>query len=100
MLPHQTSQRTEPIAVTESAKQVAEVSNPPKVDIATDLFDMLSMDSPNDNSASAASVADNSWTAFQCMLSTILLELYFLFLYLYPFTLEETMVNPSKDKKF
>ncbi|CAN4117722.1 unnamed protein product [Withania somnifera] len=55
MLPHQTSQTTQPIAVTESAKRVAEVANPPKVDIATDLFDMLSMDSPNENGASAAS---------------------------------------------
>ncbi|KAM3375413.1 hypothetical protein P3S68_014127 [Capsicum galapagoense] len=64
-LPHQTSQMTQPIAVAESVKQVAEVVNPPKVDIATDLFDMLSMDSPNDNGASAASVDDNSWKAFQ-----------------------------------
>ncbi|CAN4117723.1 unnamed protein product [Withania somnifera] len=53
--PEQTSQTTQPIAVTESAKRVAEVANPPKVDIATDLFDMLSMDSPNENGASAAS---------------------------------------------
>ncbi|KAM3343334.1 ADP-ribosylation factor GTPase-activating protein AGD5 [Capsicum galapagoense] len=59
------SQLTQSIAVAESAKQVAEVVNPPKVDVSTDLFDMLSMDSPNDNGASAASVDDNSWTAFQ-----------------------------------
>ncbi|KAJ8534478.1 hypothetical protein K7X08_016206 [Anisodus acutangulus] len=64
-LPHQTSQGTQPIAVTESAKQVAEVAHPPKVDIATDLFDMLSMDSPNNNGANAASVDDNSWADFQ-----------------------------------
>ncbi|XP_060200441.1 ADP-ribosylation factor GTPase-activating protein AGD5-like isoform X1 [Lycium barbarum] len=64
-LPHQTSQRTQPIAGTESAKQVAEVADPPKVDFATDLFDMLSMDSPNDNGANAASVDDNSWADFQ-----------------------------------
>ncbi|XP_016457947.2 ADP-ribosylation factor GTPase-activating protein AGD5 isoform X4 [Nicotiana tabacum] len=63
--PEQTSQKTQPIAVIESAKQVAEVAYPPKVDIATDLFDMLSMDSPNDNGAEAASVDDNSWTGFQ-----------------------------------
>ncbi|XP_019251731.1 PREDICTED: probable ADP-ribosylation factor GTPase-activating protein AGD5 isoform X2 [Nicotiana attenuata] len=60
----QTSQKTQPIAVTESAKQVAEVVDPPKVDIATDLFDMLSVDSPNDNGANSASVDDNSWTGF------------------------------------
>ncbi|MCD7464264.1 ADP-ribosylation factor GTPase-activating protein agd5 [Datura stramonium] len=64
-LPHQTSQSTQLIAVTESAKQVAEVANPPKVEFATDLFDMLSMDSPNGNCANAASADDNSWTAFQ-----------------------------------
>ncbi|CAN4087415.1 unnamed protein product [Withania somnifera] len=63
--PHQISQTTQPIAGTESAKQVAEVANPPKVDISTDLFDMLYKDSPNDNGTSAASVGDNSWTAFQ-----------------------------------
>uniref|UniRef100_A0A0V0IIR2 Putative ovule protein n=1 Tax=Solanum chacoense TaxID=4108 RepID=A0A0V0IIR2_SOLCH len=65
VLPHQTSQTTQPIAVTESAKQVAEVADPPKVETATDLFDMLSMDSPSDNCASAAPVEDNTWTAFQ-----------------------------------
>ncbi|XP_075083163.1 ADP-ribosylation factor GTPase-activating protein AGD5 isoform X2 [Nicotiana tabacum] len=65
VVPQQTSQKTQPIAVIESAKQVAEVAYPPKVDIATDLFDMLSMDSPNDNGAEAASVDDNSWTGFQ-----------------------------------
>ncbi|WMV48863.1 hypothetical protein MTR67_042248 [Solanum verrucosum] len=65
VLPHQTSQTTQPIAVTESAKKVAEVADPPKVETATDLFDMLSMDSPSDNCASAAPVEDNTWTAFQ-----------------------------------
>ncbi|XP_015158726.1 probable ADP-ribosylation factor GTPase-activating protein AGD5 isoform X2 [Solanum tuberosum] len=65
VLPHQTSQTIQPIAVTESAKQVAEVADPPKVETATDLFDMLSMDSPSDNCASAAPVEDNTWTAFQ-----------------------------------
>ncbi|KAK6777082.1 hypothetical protein RDI58_023799 [Solanum bulbocastanum] len=65
VVPHQTSQTTQPIAVTESAKQVAEVADPPKVETATDLFDMLSMDSPSNNCASAAPVEDNTWTAFQ-----------------------------------
>lgn len=67
VLPHQTSQTTEPIAVTESAKQVTAIADPPKVETATDLFDMLSMDSPSDNCASAAPVEDNTWTAFQCI---------------------------------
>ncbi|XP_015055170.1 ADP-ribosylation factor GTPase-activating protein AGD5-like [Solanum pennellii] len=65
--PEQTSQMTQPIAVTESAKQVTEIADPPKVETATDLFDMLSMDSPSDNCASAAPVEDNTWTAFQCI---------------------------------
>nr|XP_016453763.1 PREDICTED: probable ADP-ribosylation factor GTPase-activating protein AGD5 isoform X1 [Nicotiana tabacum] len=65
VVPQQTSQKTQPIAVTESAKQVAEVADPPKVDIATDLFDILSMDAPNDNGADAASVDDISWKGFQ-----------------------------------
>ncbi|CAN4102844.1 unnamed protein product [Withania somnifera] len=62
---NQTSQKSEPVAVTESAKQVAEATNPPKVDYATDLFDMLSMDSPTDNCSEAASADDNSWAGFQ-----------------------------------
>lgn len=62
---NQTSQKAEPVAVTESAKQVAEVTNPPKVDYATDLFDMLSMDCPTDNGSEAASTDDNSWAGFQ-----------------------------------
>lgn len=62
---NQTSQKAEPVAVTEPAKQVAESTNPPKVDYATDLFDMLSMDSPTDNGSEAASTDDNSWAGFQ-----------------------------------
>ncbi|KAK4369127.1 hypothetical protein RND71_012919 [Anisodus tanguticus] len=62
---YQTSQKTEPVAVAESAKQVAEAANPPKVDYATDLFDMLSMESPFDNGSEAASTDDNSWAGFQ-----------------------------------
>lgn len=62
---NQTSQKAEPVAVIESAKQAAEATNPPKVDYATDLFDMLSMDSPADNGSEAASTDDNSWAGFQ-----------------------------------
>ncbi|PHU13183.1 putative ADP-ribosylation factor GTPase-activating protein AGD5 [Capsicum chinense] len=62
---NQASQKAEPVAVAESAKQVAEATNPPKVDYATDLFDMLSMDSPTDNGSEAASTDDNSWAGFQ-----------------------------------
>ncbi|KAF3676875.1 putative B3 domain-containing protein-like [Capsicum annuum] len=51
--------------VAESVKPAAEVLNPPRVDIATDLFNKMPMDSPNENGVSGASVDDNSWTAFQ-----------------------------------
>lgn len=71
---NQTSQKAEPVAVTESAKQVAEATSPPKVNYATDLFDMLSMDSPTDNGSEAASTDDNSWAGFQCMSSHLLFE--------------------------
>lgn len=66
---NQTSQKAEPVAVTEPAKQVPEAASPPKVDYATDLFDMLSMDCPTDNGSEAASTDDNSWAGFQCMSS-------------------------------
>lgn len=66
---YQTNQKAEPVVVAESIKQVAEATNPPKVDYATDLFDMLSMDSPTDNGSEAASADDNLWAGFQCMLS-------------------------------
>lgn len=62
---YQTNQNAEPVVVAESVKQVAEATNPPKVDYATDLFDMLSMDSPSDNGSEAASTDDNSWAGFQ-----------------------------------
>ncbi|KAI9093250.1 hypothetical protein K1719_027264 [Acacia pycnantha] len=42
-------------------------STPAKVDYATDLFDMLSMDGPseNDSNAAAATADDNNWAGFQ-----------------------------------
>ena len=54
----------------ESAKQAADstlVAPPPKVDYATDLFNMLSMDDPTENGSEAASIDDNAWAGFQCM---------------------------------
>ncbi|KAJ9562779.1 hypothetical protein OSB04_007939 [Centaurea solstitialis] len=48
----------------ELAKEVAET--PPKVDFATDLFDMLSMDDgPTEKAPEAASTDDNLWAGFQ-----------------------------------
>lgn len=53
--------------VTKQAAETAPVASPPKVDYATDLFNMLSMDGPSENSTEAATADDNSWAGFQCM---------------------------------
>ncbi|XP_028127537.1 ADP-ribosylation factor GTPase-activating protein AGD5-like [Camellia sinensis] len=62
-------QKSEPVvSYAESAKQAADSSpavSPPKVDFATDLFDMLSMDGPSENGSEAASADDNAWAGFQ-----------------------------------
>ncbi|XP_057460437.1 ADP-ribosylation factor GTPase-activating protein AGD5-like [Actinidia eriantha] len=67
--PHQIIQKSEPaVTSAESAKQVADSSpavSPLKVDYATDLFNMLSMEGPSENSSEAASGADNAWAGFQ-----------------------------------
>ena len=58
------------MAQAESAKQAADSTPlvpPPKVDYATDLFNMLSMDDPTENGSEAASADDNAWAGFQCM---------------------------------
>lgn len=56
---------------SESTKQAVECSpavSAPKVDFATDLFNMLSMDDgPSVNSSEAAAADDNAWAGFQCM---------------------------------
>ncbi|KAK3199163.1 hypothetical protein Dsin_022578 [Dipteronia sinensis] len=57
------------VAPAEARKQAVDanpVVSPPKVDFATDLFNMLSMDdSPNENGSEAASADDNIWAGFQ-----------------------------------
>lgn len=51
----------------ELAKEVVDTVSPPKVDFATDLFDMLSMDDgPTEKVPVAASSADDLWAGFQC----------------------------------
>ncbi|GMY31665.1 ADP-ribosylation factor GTPase-activating protein AGD5 [Fagus crenata] len=54
---------------TKQALDAASVIAPPKVDYATDLFNMLSMDGPSDgpseNGLEAASPDDNAWAGFQ-----------------------------------
>ncbi|XP_050371754.1 ADP-ribosylation factor GTPase-activating protein AGD5 [Argentina anserina] len=51
----------------EERKPAAEVVSaaPPKVDFATDLFGMLSVDTPSENSSDAAPTDDNDWAGFQ-----------------------------------
>ncbi|KAI9403338.1 hypothetical protein POPTR_001G406300v4 [Populus trichocarpa] len=67
--PQQVVEKAEPMAeATEAAKKVADaapVVSPPKVDFATDLFDLLSMDGPTENGSEAAANDDNSWAGFQ-----------------------------------
>ncbi|GAV85360.1 ArfGap domain-containing protein, partial [Cephalotus follicularis] len=66
--PQQAVKKTEPTVVpAEMTKQVADAAPTavPKVDFATDLFNMLSMDGPSENVAEAASTDDNSWAGFQ-----------------------------------
>ncbi|KAL3645497.1 hypothetical protein CASFOL_010677 [Castilleja foliolosa] len=50
--------------VIQKTKPAAETVTPPKLDYATDLFNMLSMDSAVENTASA-SVDDITWAGFQ-----------------------------------
>ncbi|KAG6793880.1 hypothetical protein POTOM_003104 [Populus tomentosa] len=65
--PQQVVEKAEPMAeATEAAKKVADAAtavSPPKVDFATDLFDLLSMDGPTENGSEVASNDDNSWAA-------------------------------------
>ncbi|TKY49045.1 ADP-ribosylation factor GTPase-activating protein AGD5 [Spatholobus suberectus] len=65
-------ENVEPVAPqpqAETSKQVTDTAQntPPKVDYATDLFNMLSMDVPNENGSEAASTTadDNHWAGFQ-----------------------------------
>ncbi|GMH05665.1 hypothetical protein Nepgr_007505 [Nepenthes gracilis] len=62
----QESERTR--AQAESTKQVAEtssVASPPKVDYATDLFNMLSTDDAGENSSDNVNNDENAWAGFQ-----------------------------------
>ncbi|XP_038690265.1 ADP-ribosylation factor GTPase-activating protein AGD5-like isoform X2 [Tripterygium wilfordii] len=54
-----------PAEVTKKAADAASAVSHPKVDLATDLFNMLSFDSPSENGSEAAPTDDNSWAGFQ-----------------------------------
>ncbi|CAK9325152.1 unnamed protein product [Citrullus colocynthis] len=62
-------QKPEPVVQqAEATKQTindAPAVSPPKVDYATDLFNMLSFDGPSDNGSAAVSTDDNAWAGFQ-----------------------------------
>jgi hypothetical protein len=79
---HQHIEKVEPLVpqVQAETSQTTGTSNnpPPKVDFATDLFDMLSMDDPNEKSSNAADASaddDNNWAGFQCMFSVYFLKM-------------------------
>ncbi|WJX93888.1 hypothetical protein P8452_75368 [Trifolium repens] len=74
---HQHIEKVEPLVpqVQAETSQTTGTSNnpPPKVDFATDLFDMLSMDDPNEKSSDAADASaddDNNWAGFQSAAET------------------------------
>ncbi|XP_027341189.1 ADP-ribosylation factor GTPase-activating protein AGD5-like isoform X2 [Abrus precatorius] len=65
-------EKVEPVAPqlqTETSKKATDTAQntPPKVDYATDLFNMLSMDGPTENGseASGTTAEDNHWAGFQ-----------------------------------
>ncbi|PON44584.1 Arf GTPase activating protein [Parasponia andersonii] len=77
-------QKVEPaVQQPEATKQAADstpvaaplpAATPPKVDYATDLFNMLSMDGPNENGSETASSDDNAWAGFQSAQETSTVE--------------------------
>ncbi|XP_027354385.1 ADP-ribosylation factor GTPase-activating protein AGD5-like [Abrus precatorius] len=56
-----------PLAETSKQPTDTKPNSPPKVNYATDLFDMLSLDGPNekDSGAADATTDDNNWAGFQ-----------------------------------
>ncbi|KAI4322886.1 hypothetical protein L6164_022537 [Bauhinia variegata] len=67
-------EKVEPVAPqpqAETTKQPTETTSiPPKVDYATDLFNMLSMDGPSENGSETTSADDNNWAGFQSAAAT------------------------------
>lgn len=72
-MPQQVIQKSEPaVPPGESVKQVSEAVSP-KIDFATDLFNMLSADDPTESGSEAPSTDDDLWAGFQCMSKIFLL---------------------------
>ncbi|PWA49707.1 arf GTPase activating protein [Artemisia annua] len=60
------TRKSEPaVSAAETAKETARVSTSPKVEVATDLFDMLSMEDGPAESGSEATSSDDLWAGFQ-----------------------------------
>ncbi|GKD46066.1 hypothetical protein Tco_1270711, partial [Tanacetum coccineum] len=60
------TRKSEPVvSATEKAKETARVATPPQVEVATDLFDMLSMEDGPGESRSQATSLDDLWAGFQ-----------------------------------
>ncbi|VFQ58597.1 unnamed protein product [Cuscuta campestris] len=57
----QENQKAEPVTTAEPAKP----ATAPKLDFATDLFNMLSMDDPTEDGSEAVASDDNMWAGFQ-----------------------------------
>ncbi|XP_057539956.1 ADP-ribosylation factor GTPase-activating protein AGD5 isoform X2 [Amaranthus tricolor] len=51
--------------VTKQMANTSSAASPPKVDFATDLFNMLSMDDPSEGPSESANNDDNDWAGFQ-----------------------------------
>ncbi|GJU98602.1 probable ADP-ribosylation factor GTPase-activating protein AGD5 [Tanacetum coccineum] len=60
------TRKSEPVvSVAETVKETARVATPPQVEVATDLFDMLSMEDGPAESGSEATSSDDLWAGFQ-----------------------------------
>lgn len=61
--------KVDPSEATKNGVTAVPAAPAPKVDYATDLFDMLSMDGPSENGSEAAPNDDNGWAGFQSAVS-------------------------------
>ena len=59
--------------VTKQMANTSSAASPPKVDFATDLFNMLSMDDPSEGPSESANNDDNDWAGFQGILTAFTL---------------------------
>eukprot|EP00262_Sarcandra_glabra_P021672 TRINITY_DN927_c0_g2_i1.p1 TRINITY_DN927_c0_g2~~TRINITY_DN927_c0_g2_i1.p1 ORF type:complete len:466 (-),score=97.82 TRINITY_DN927_c0_g2_i1:393-1790(-) len=63
-----TDSKAEPILPKADSTQTSQATpemSPPKVDVATDLFNMLSVEGQSENGSETSSIDDNAWAGFQ-----------------------------------